>query len=107
MSYHSDDSGIDKMFIAVLLVLTAIALLVGSYLMDNVVNASADNLKVLTLHSEQLNSEEFNMAIANAFDDGAIKMGEYRSLITLYEKLRKEQVSKNLEDKVSKVSHAK
>lgn len=104
MSYDSDDFGFKKILIVTLLVVSAIFFAVVNYLMNNVINASTDDLKALSVYSTQLNSEEFNMAVANAFDDGSVKMGEYKSLQTLYEKLRKEQVAKNLEDKVS---HAK
>lgn len=106
MSYDSYDSYFifKRNLIVGLLVFVSLVTFVVTYLIDNVINASVDDLKNLTVYSTELNSKEFNMAVADAFDDGSVKMGEYVSLRYLYEKLRKEQVAKNLEDKVS---HAK
>ncbi len=74
------------------------------YVMDNVVSASTNDLKMLTEYSKQLNSEEFNKAVAQAFDDGSIKAGEYRDLQSLYEKIKKEQAINELKKEVKPVN---
>ncbi|MGL4771430.1 MAG: hypothetical protein ACRC2I_11135 [Plesiomonas shigelloides] len=75
-----------------------------TYVMNNIVSASTNDLETLTKYSKQLNSEEFNKAVAQAFDDGSIKAGEYRDLQTLYEKIKKEQAMKELEKEVKPVN---